>query len=355
MAENLTILGLNHKSSPIELREVVSFDPDEKKGFLSGLKALFPECGIVLLSTCNRVELYIENRHTNVDISGFISQIASFHNVPFEELFPYMYVHAGEKAVRHLFNVACGLDSMVVGEAQILGQVKESYKLSLECGFTGKELNMVFQKALALSKKIRTNTAIGEGNVSISSIACELAEEVLGDLSDRKILLIGTGKIGKLTLKSLQERHASTILVANRTHAKARALAEEYNWMSIEFDEIENSMKDIDVVICSTFSGVRVIDLKMVKRVMKGRNNKRIFFIDLAMPRDIDPGIGAIPEVHLYNIDSLKNISNKNLAEREKELVKCRRLVDEAMEKWSSAQALKIAPRNGNIIFADRA
>ena len=335
---SINIIGLNHNSSPIELREAVSFDAAGKKRFLSGLKALFPECGAVLLSTCNRVELYMESRHTGIDISGFISQIASFHNVPFEELFPYMYVHAGEKAVRHLFNVACGLDSMVVGEAQILGQVKESYKLSLECGFTGKGLNMVFQKALALSKKIRTNTAIGEGNVSISSIACVLAEEVLSDLSDRKILLIGTGKIGKLTLQSLKSRHASTIMVANRTHEKAMALAEEFSCTSIPFDEIENCMKDIDVIICSTLSEGYLIDSKMIKRVMKKRGDKRIFFIDLAIPRDIDPEINNLSGVHLYNVDSLKNIANKNLSKRKKELVKCKSILDTAVDKWVSAQ-----------------
>ena len=327
--KNITVIGLNHNSSPIELREAVSFNLPQRKEFLELLKKRYSGMEFVVLSTCNRVELYTGGLSENKVIGDIVTFFSAFHNISREEVTPYLYTYNNSDAVRHLFDVCSGLDSLVIGETQILGQVKDSYKLSMDMDSTGKTLNSIFQKAFAIGKKVRTQTKINEGNISISSIACQLAEEVMGDFKDRRALLIGMGKIGKMTLKSLQDKGTVKILLSNRSNEKAHQLAREFDGIAVELDEIEGALQGVDVVIASTSSPNYLIDLKMINRIMKKRIGQQMFLIDLAVPRDIDPKIGNVSDVHLYNVDSLKNIANKNLAKREEEVVRCKQIISE--------------------------
>lgn len=327
------VIGLNHKSSPIELRERVSFSSTQRQTFLALFKEHFPNGECVILSTCNRVEIYFgQSTPEPLNISELTTLFTRFHNISHADLTPLMYTYSSEKAITHLFEVISGLDSLVVGESQILGQVKESYHFSLESNFTGKILNRIFQKAFSVSKRIRTETRIGEGNVSISSIACQLAEEVLGTFYGRKVLLIGTGKIGKLTLKSLRQKGAESIFIANRTPEKARHVADEFQGTAIPFDDIVETLADMDVAVTCTSFPYYILDPKLMKSIVKNRNDRQLFLIDLAVPRDIDPEVQHIPSVHLYNVDSLKNIANKNLSLRTDEMHTCRKIIRDAVQ-----------------------
>ncbi|MFH1504976.1 MAG: glutamyl-tRNA reductase [Candidatus Omnitrophota bacterium] len=332
MKFNIAIIGLSHKTSSIELRESLSFTLAQKQSFLRILKENFPEGEFIILSTCNRVELYIGGCLEGSQISRIISLLASFHNVSREEIYPFIYRYQDEQALKHLFEVSSSLDSLVIGESQILGQIKEAYKLSLELGMTAKNLNTFFQKSFAVSKRIRVQTNIGMGNVSISTIACQLVGEILGNLDKTKILIVGMGNIGKFTLKSLKDKGANSVLVSNRSNEKAKLFAEEFKGTAINFDQVEYYLGEVDVAITSTLSPNYLIDYKMMSRIMKRRENNQIFLIDLAVPRDIDPEISNIPAAHLYNVDSLKNIANKNRDKREQEILKCREIINNSIQ-----------------------
>ena len=326
---NIAVIGLNHKTSPIEIREAVSFTVSQREDFLKKLKTLYPLWEFVILSTCNRVEIYIGSRQEEIDLARIIFLLASYHNISQKEISSFIYTYTSDDAITHLFEVAAGIDSLVIGEAQILGQVKRSYQQALESGVTGKVLNMAFQRAFAVSKKVRTLTKIGKGNISISSIACQLAEEVLENLSQKKVLLVGIGKIGALTLKSLRDRGANTILVSSRNYEKAKILAEEFDGVVVKFEEIESSMVETDVVISATSAPHYILHPDMMRRIMERRNGHPIFLIDLAVPRNIDPVISKIPTVHLYNVDSLKRIAEQNMKKREVEIFRCKEIISE--------------------------
>lgn len=332
MKYHIAVIGLNHKTSSLELRESVSFSDLQVKDFLKSLKRFYPSHEFIILSTCNRVEMYIGNIKSESEVSKFISSFASYHNVSKEKLLPFLYVYTKERAIKHLFQVASGIDSLVIGEAQILGQIKKSYQRALELGVSGKSLNIAFQSAFGVAKKVRTLTKIGEGNVSISSISCQLAEEVLKGLSGRKILLIGVGKVGTLTLKSLHKRGADTVLVSSRNYKKALDLAKAFNGRAVRFDELEQFLITADIVITSTSAPHYIIHPDMIKRALDSRNNKAIFFIDLAVPRDIDPAVEQIAGAHLYNIDSLKSIAEQNMKRREAEISKSRQIIENEVE-----------------------
>ncbi|MCQ9205894.1 MAG: glutamyl-tRNA reductase [Omnitrophica bacterium] len=332
MEYNIAVIGLNHKTSPIEVRETVSFTISQREGFLKKLKTFYPFGEFVILSTCNRVEIYIGSRQEEIDIARIIFLLASYHNISRKQVSPFIYTYAADEAISHLFEVAVGIDSLVIGETQVLGQMKKSYQQALGLGITGKVLNMAFQRAFAVSKKVRVLTKISEGNVSISSIACQLAEEVLEDFSEKKVLLVGTGKIGRLTLKSLRDRGASTIFVSSRSYEKAKILAEEFKGVAVRLEEIDDFIVDTDVVISATSAPHCILHSDMVKRIMAKRNNRPIFLIDLAVPRDIDPAISKIPTVHLYNVDSLKRTAEENMKKREKKISHCKEIIAEETE-----------------------
>ncbi|MFQ5952882.1 MAG: glutamyl-tRNA reductase [Candidatus Omnitrophota bacterium] len=329
MRYDIAVIGINHKTASLETRESVSFSASGAEDFLHFLKNIYPLQEFVVLSTCNRVEVYAGSTEDSIDTNGFVAHLASYHNVSAENIIPSVYCHTGDEAVTHLFEVASGLDSLVIGETQILGQMKKSYQKALEAGSTGRVLNQAFQKAFAVGKKVRVLTRIGEGNVSISSVSCQLADEVLKGLSQRKVLLIGAGKVGALTLKSLRDKGADTILVSSRTYEKAKILAKEFNGKVVKFEEKEGFIARADIVISSTSAPHYVLHPDMIKRVVKKRNKRPVFLMDLAVPRDIDPEIGKIENVFLYNIDSLKRIAGQNIRIREYEINRCKKIIDE--------------------------
>lgn len=331
---NIAIIGLNHKTSTLELRESVSFTVLQAEDFLKKLKIIYPFYEFIILPTCNRVEVYIGNIESESEIDGFISLLASYHNIQKESLLPFIYVYMKDEAITHLFEVASGIDSLVIGEVQILGQIKKSYQKALEVGSSGKTLNTAFQNAFRVAKKVRMLTKIGEGNVSIGSISCQLVDKVLGGLLEKKVLLIGAGKVGALMLKSLHGKGANTTLVSSRSYEKVKVLAREFNGRAVRFNEIEPFLTDADIVISSTSAPHYVLHPDMLKRIMSRRNNKTIFLIDLAVPRDIDPLISRITGVHLYNIDSLIKISEQNMKKRESEIFQCRKIIAEETQNF---------------------
>lgn len=345
MDYNIAVIGLNHKTAPVEIREALSFTVSQAEVFLKKLKTRYPEDEFVILSTCNRVEIYIGSSK-EIDAVQIRSLLIDFHNSTPKAIVPLTYVFNGQSAVTHLFEVGAGLDSLVIGEIHVSGQVKRSYRQAFELGLTGKVFNRLFQRAFFVTKKVRKLTKIGEGNVSISSVACRLAEEVLEDLSQRKVLLIGAGKIGALTLKSLRDRGADTILVSSRNYNKAKVLAEEFSGIAVKLEELDYFMQDVDVVISSTSAPHYILDYTRAKKIIEKRNNKPIFLIDLAVPRDIDPKIKQIKSAHLYNIDSLKSLAEQNIKKRENEIFQCKKIIYNEMISFMNQN------RNNN--FFDR-
>lgn len=328
LKHHIAIIGLSHKTSSIELRESVSFTGSQLEDFLKKLKTAYPSWEFVVLSTCNRVEIYAGSTKERIDTAGLIYLLASCHSIPTEDISPYVYILTASEAIKHLFEVTAGIDSMVIGETQILGQVKKSFRQAFEGGFTGKVLNRIFQRALAVGKQVRSATRIDEGRVSISSIACQLAEEVSDNFSHKTVLLVGTGKIGTLTLKSLQNKGANTIWVSSRNYNKAERLAEEFQAIAIQFEYINRFIAEADVVISATSAPNFILHAPALKSIMKRRKNKPLFLIDLALPRDIDPLSGHIPGIHLYNIDSLKSIADRNMEKRKRKIFRCKKLIE---------------------------
>lgn len=351
MKFNITVIGLNHKTASLGSRESVAFSSSRAKSFLRLLKILYPSHEFVILSTCNRVEIYINGKQEDIKLDKFISFMTAYHNVAQENITPFIYCYSDVKAVAHLFEVAAGIDSLVVGETEILGQIKKAYQMAFDLGMTGKALNVVFQKAFMVGKKVRTATKIGEGNVSVSSISCQLADEVLGGLLGRNILLVGSGKAGTLALKSLLDRGADTVIVSSRSYEKAEILAKEFYSKAVRFDEVKKSMLDADIVITSTSAHHFILHLEDIKRIMSERDHRPIFLIDLAVPRDIDPSIGDIKGVHLYNVDSLKNIAGKNIKKREREITQCKEIIIKEIQIFIKQNNLSLTWEKNDKLF----
>lgn len=316
---NLVIVGLNHKTSPVEIREKLSF-PAQVVG--DALKKLTNHYGVaegVILSTCNRVEVLAissDMEKCTWQIKRFLSE---YHNIPLSELDEHLYVHAGEDAVRHLFRVGAGLDSMVMGEPQILGQVKDSYGYAVEHNAAGVIVNKLYHKAFQVAKRIRTETKIGESAVSISFAAIELAKKIFGDLSGKTVMLVGAGEMAELAAKHLLNAGIREIMVANRTYEKAVELVKGFGGTAIMFREFPHYLKNADIVIASTGATSFIIRPDHMHDVMKERKQKPMFFIDISVPRNIDPLVNNIDNCYVYDVDDLQGVVESNIKERSKE------------------------------------
>jgi glutamyl-tRNA reductase len=334
---DLLLLGLSHKTTPVESRECIAFSKDETAGVLEALKKNADISEMVLLSTCNRVEvLMVSSNHSRAveTVKKFISESKKVPVSFFEE---YLYIHKGDDAIRHVFKVASSLDSMMVGEPQILGQIKESYHLATLHKTSGLILNRLLPRAFSVAKRVRTETGIGDHAVSISYAAIELGRKIFDTLEAKKVLLIGAGEMIELAAEHLIKNKVGNIFVANRTFESGVSLAKKINGNAILFDEIENVLQNVDVVISSTGASEFIITRKQVKNIMAGRHHRPLFFIDIAVPRDIDPQINHLPNVYVYDIDDLKGIVEENIAERNHEAVKGERIIDENVinfRKW---------------------
>ncbi|MDP3981753.1 MAG: glutamyl-tRNA reductase [Chlamydiota bacterium] len=330
---NITAIGINHKTASVEIREKLAFSDDAACVFLDHIKntAFSPEA--IILSTCNRVELYCLSER-DIPEQELAKIFSGFHGLDDQVLKDKLYFFHSSHAVEHLFRVASGLDSMVLGEKEILGQVKRAYALAQERGSTGTILNNLFQKSFNVAKHLHTETGISRGSVSVSSIAVELAEKIFGNLADRQVLLVGAGEVSQLTGKCLVMRGVKGIITSNRSYDKACELAESLNGTAAEFHLLHQVMVETDIVISSTAAPNFIIKKEDILNLMERRRQRPLFIIDLAVPRDVEPEVNDIDNVYLYNVDDLEEISRKNLKQREKELEHVNAYIGQETQKF---------------------
>lgn len=331
---NLVIVGLNHNTSPVEIREKLSFPADAVGAPLKKLTSTYGLNEAVILSTCNRVEVLGITGDVEKGVRQIKRFLSDFHNIPLNHLDEHLYAHSGEDAVRHLFRVAAGLDSMVMGEPQILGQVKDSYGFAVEHSTAGIVVNKLFHKAFQAAKRVRTETKIGESAVSVSFAAVELAKKIFGELSGKTAMLIGAGDMAELAARHLLSGGVREIMVANRTYEKAVELVSGFGGTAVMFKDFPQYLKNADIVIASTGATNFVIREEDVREVMKERRNKPMFFIDISVPRNIDPLVNNIDNAYVYDIDDLKGVVQANLKERAKEAEDAERIIAEEITNF---------------------
>lgn len=339
---HIILIGVNHKTAPVELREKLSFSREETLAALKELKQHPDIEEVLIFSTCNRTEiLYVSGSDSSVDdVTAFIS--AQKH-IRVSEFVSALYVLHRNEAVHHIFRVASSLDSMMVGEPQILGQVKQAYRTAVEAGASGVLLNRMMHKAFSVAKQVRKETGIGDNAVSISYAAVELANKIFSDLSAKSVLLLGAGEMAELAVEHLMSHNVKQVLVANRTFENAVILAEKFRGQAMGFEERESALAEVDIIISSTGATQYVITADQVKKAMKKRQYRTLFFIDIAVPRDIDPKINALSHAYVYDIDDLKTIVASNIQQREQETVKAERIVAQAVvkfRKWLDSLAI---------------
>jgi glutamyl-tRNA reductase len=341
--KRIICVGLNHRSAPVELREKIAFTTEQVERALQEIRALDGVKEAILVSTCNRVELYAAGDPDTVPyhLTSFLHR---FHGVDEGVLDDYLFRIVGEDAISHLFRVAASLDAIVVGEPQILGQVKDAYFKAAGIGTTGATLNRAFHRAFNVAKRVRTETAIAQSAVSVSYAGVELARKIFGDLAGLKCLLVGAGEMGELAARHFIERGA-TLLVANRSYERAHRLAETYGGVARELTELPALLEDVDIVLCSTSAPGFVITKEMMKKAAKSRRYRPIFLIDIAVPRDIDPGVGDLDAVFCYDVDDLAQVVEENLETRRSESERAEEIVrDEVLAFAKKTRELRAVP-----------
>jgi glutamyl-tRNA reductase len=342
---NLFVAGLSYKTAPVELREKLAVHPTRLccSGCRLKLGANLSE--VVLLSTCNRVEIYGVTPWASGQVHRLF-QILSSSNADFTD---HIYLKQGAEAVKHLFSVASGLDSMVIGETEITGQVKQAYLAAKDAKLTGQVTNRLFQTALQTAKEIRTQTGIGRGATSVGSVAVELAERIFDkNLSAKTVMIIGAGKMGEACVRHLAKKGARSVLVSNRSYERAQNLANEFGGRAVRFDECLSGMAEADIVVSSTGSPQTILRRADIEGIMPARRNRPLFLIDIAVPRDIDPEVQRLENVYLYNVDHLESIVRENVKSRELELAKCHAIIaentGELMARFAPRQHPHAAP-----------
>lgn len=333
-------IGLNHRSAPVEIREKMSFHPSQMQTALRDLKKCPGLEGVVIVSTCNRTEVYAATTDIEVGIRSIKEFLASQHGIEESVLDQYLYVHTLYDAVRHLFRVVSGLDSMVRGETQILGQVSNAYQKANLAEVTNKVINVLFQTALAVGKRVRTDTLIDQHPVSISYTAVELAKQQFGELEGKGILIVGAGEMSTLTAKHLVSAGATTVLVSNRSYEKAVTLAKECCGRAVRFDDVDQYLKEVDIVISATAAKQFVILPERMQEIMDHRKGRPMLLIDIAVPRDIHPDVGRISDITLFDIDDLRGVVDRHHQERELAAVNAEKIIDEEMVlflKWHNS------------------
>lgn len=330
----IILLGLNHNTAPVEIRECLAFNGNETQIALKKLMAQPSITEVLLVSTCNRIEvlLTVKNENQAVDIAK--SFLSGFKKIPISDFEESLYFFNGDEAVRHIFRVASSLDSMMVGEPQILGQIKEAYRIATMAKSSSVILNRLLHKTFFVAKRVRSETGIGDHAVSISYAAIELGKKIFGTLENKEVLLIGAGEMAELAVEHLLNNRSGHITVANRTFDHGVNLARRFKGSVVRFEEIADVLNQVDVIISSTGSPDFVIQHDQVKPLMRKRRNRPLFFIDIAVPRDIDPDINRISNVYVYDIDDLKEIVDENIEDRNREAIKAERIIDEAVIRF---------------------
>jgi len=336
---NILVIGLNHKTAPIEVREKVAFSGtklDEAIQIMKGVDAVKEN---IILSTCNRVEIYAGVSDLDSGIENIKSFLSDFHKVPRDLLDRSLYIHKGQDAIRHMYRVASSLDSMVVGEPQILGQLKDAFDAALNNKTTGVILNKLMRKSVSVAKRIRTETKIAESAVSISFAAVELAKKIFDDLSTKSFMLLGAGEMAELAARHLINSGVKEVFITNRTRARAEELAHEFHGKVVPFENFVQELVHNDIIICSTGAPHYILVKDQVQKTMKDRKQKPMFIIDISVPRNIDPEINDIDNVYLYDVDNLQGIVDTNIQERAKEAEKAEQIVDEEIGSFLKWQA----------------
>jgi glutamyl-tRNA reductase len=318
---SIIVLGLNHKSAPVEIRERLAFDAAQAATALRQLKEMDHQAEFVLLSTCNRVELYYAGEQESQQIAGrLVAFLAGFHNIEPQQFKSCLYFHEDEEAVRHLLLVSAGLDSMVVGEAQILGQVKESYKLACAARSTGKILNRLFHNAFFTAKSVYTGTGISTGRVSVAGVAVELALQLFADVARAKVVVIGAGETGELVVQHLLKSGCTDVTVVNRSYERGADLAKRF-WVSVgKWEELGEQIGQANIVISSVATPDYLYTRESFERTVSKRKGGSLLIIDVGVPRNFDPAINKIADVYLYSVDELKEVAEQNLKAREEDV-----------------------------------
>ena len=337
MAEvNLILVGVNHKTTPVEIREKLAFTKGKIEESVNHLFNFPDIIEHTILSTCNRVEIYARANCQDSAIKSIKQFICDFHELSLVELEDHFYSYRNKEAVEHLFRVSSSLDSMILGEAQILGQVKEAYSLARDLRSTGLVLNQLFEKAFSIAKKVREETGIAERSVSISSAAVELAQKIFDDLENHTVMLVGTGEMAELAAKHLISYGVKTVYVTSRTYERAANLARMLNGSALDFEAFKNELHRADIVITSTSAPNFIIKKEIVEKAIHERKNKPIFFIDIAVPRDIEPDVNDLENVYLYDIDDLHVVVSANIKEREKEAENAMNFISQEVTKFNN-------------------
>jgi glutamyl-tRNA reductase len=349
----ILVIGLSHHSSPVALRERFSFAEARIPAALRLLRDSAAADEAVIVSTCNRVEIYAasssEPRQAFEALRQFLVTCHDYR----EPLTDEVYSLAEPQSVQHLFRVACGIDSMVLGETEVLGQLKKAYEMALRGGHTGAVLNRAFQQAFNVAKHVRTHTNIQRGNVSVASVAVELAGRIFSDLAERDVLVIGAGETGEKTARALISRGARSVLVSNRSHEKAESLAGELEGRAVPFNDWSKEFGAVDIVIACTSSPEYILDRARLDPLMKLRRNRPLLLVDIAVPRDIEPEVNLMPNIYLYNIDDLRAIADQALGQRQEEIARCEQIIREktaallGRQRGSNARA-EIRPAFGH-------
>lgn len=337
MAEaNLVLVGVNHKTTPVEIREKLAFTKGKIEDSIDHLVNYSEIIEHTILSTCNRVEIYARVKNQDLGINLIKNFICDFHGLSPVELEEYFYSYIDKDAIEHLFRVSSSLDSMILGEAQILGQVKNAYSLAKDLSSTGLILNQLFEKAFSIAKKVREETGIAERSVSISSAAVELAQKIFNNLESHTVMLVGTGEMAELAAKHLISYGVKTVYVASRNYERATNLARALNGSALDFEAFKNQLHLADIVITSTAAPNFIIKKNIVEKAIHERRNKPIFFIDIAVPRDVEPDVNDLENVYLYDIDDLQIVVEANMKERKKDAENAMSFIRQEVIKFNS-------------------
>jgi len=331
---SILLIGLNHRTAPVEIREQLAFSREGVATALLLFRNQFPRSEAAILSTCNRVEMLVATDGEKPTAGDVLSFIAQSRDLPVPSFKPYLYQLEDENACRHFFRVASGLDSMVLGECQIVSQIKQAFAAASEQGTTGRTLNRMFHHAFEVSKRVRTETTIGLGRVSIPSVAVDIASRIFEDFSNKQTLVIGAGEMAQLVCEHLRDASARRFVVTTRTLKNGKALADACDGTAVPFDQLDAQLLEADIVIAATACPMPFITVERIREAQKHRAGRLLFIIDLAVPRNVDSAVAQLNQTYLYDVDALGRIVAENQQQRTAQLEQCERILDEEVVRF---------------------
>jgi glutamyl-tRNA reductase len=331
---HIVVVGLSHHTAPVEIRERLAFAPTAMEKPLRQVVELPIVGEALIVSTCNRVELYAATKEPDAAVAALRHFLADYHGIPLEEIEQHLYDYQGEDAIRHLFRVASSLDSMIIGEPQILGQIKTAYGYAVEFKTAGPILNRFLHKAFSVAKRVRTETGIASSAVSVSFAAVELARKIFDRIDDKGVMIIGAGEMCELAARHFVSNGVSRVLVTNRTFERAEKLAAEFQGRAVPFEQFTEHLASVDIVMTSTGAPTCILGYKQMEEVLRRRKNRPMFLIDIAVPRDIDPKVNDLDNVYLYDVDDLQGVVQANLKERQKEAHRAEAIITEEIGQF---------------------